>query len=147
MSAEITFDHCCQLILEQGAPSHVCVSPGRPDFRRDLLALLNKEFGIDWNECDEFDRDRGVPAITRSLTRHYADIVDPFAAWLEYTSVKGEEEVWNTHRSDIIDAAAVMKQRFVTFLRDLLLLRWPEAARRTTSWKRLRALGLVVAGV
>jgi hypothetical protein len=144
MSDKITFDDCCRIILEQGPPRHEPVAPDKPDYRRDLLALLNKEFGIDWNDNDGFQQDKGVPAITRSLTRDYACVADPFAGWLEYTPVKGEEEVWDTHQARVSDAATELRQRFVAFFRDLLLLRWPEAAQRTTSWTRLRAFGLVV---
>jgi hypothetical protein len=58
--------------------------------------------------------------------------------------VKGENKVWKAHQLGVRDAAAVMRQRFVVFFRDLLLLRWPEAAHRATSWTKLQALGLVV---
>jgi hypothetical protein len=53
-------------------------------------------------------------------------------------------EVWKAHRAGIGDAAMVLGQSFVAFFRDLLLLRWPKAAYRTTTWARLQALGLVV---
>src|SRR5208282_2214173 len=144
MSDQITFDDCCRLILEQGAPPHNRPAPDKSDYRRDLLAVLNKEFGIDWNDTDEFPPKREVAAIMSSLVRDYGRIVDPFSGWLEYTPVEGEEEVWHEHQAGIRDAAMVMRQRFVAFFRDLLLLRWAEAAHRTTSWTRLRALGLVV---
>ena len=156
MSDAITFDDCCRLILEQGAPPHNRPAPGQSDYRRDLLAVLNKEFGIKWNDTDGFQlsptvRDAvgnswngGVPYIATSLVRHYGGIADPFSGILEYTFAKGEPDVWKAYQAGIRDAAMVMSQRFVAFFRDLLLLRWPKAAHRTTSWTRLRALGLDV---
>ena len=78
------------------------------------------------------------------MIKAYPDIVDPFAGLLEYTPMKGEWDVWKSHQPGLIDAATVMRQRFIAFFRDLLLLHWPEAADRTSSWARLRALGLVV---
>jgi hypothetical protein len=156
MPDEITFNDCCRMILEQGAPVRQPVAPDKPDYRRDLLFLLNKEFGIEWNDTDEFQLsptvwdaagnpwNGGVPYIATSLVRHYCGIIDPFSEWREYTFAKGEPDVWKAHQAGIGDAATAMRQRFVTLFRDLLLLRWPKAASRTTSWTKLRALGLVV---
>jgi hypothetical protein len=144
MSDEITFDDCCRLILEQGPPRPEDACPDDWDFRRHLLLLLNKEFGIDWRYDDEYQFDRDAPAIARTLVKYYPGIVDPFAEWLEYTSIQGEDEVLTAHYPSLANAAADLKQRYVAFFSDLLLLRWPEAAHRNTSWQQLRALGLVV---
>jgi hypothetical protein len=156
MSDQITFDDCCRLILEQGAPDHNRPGPDKSDYRRDLLAVLNKEFGIDWNDTDEFQLsptvldvvghllNGDVPYMATSLVRDYGGISDPFSGILEYTFAKGEQDVWKAHKAGIKDAAMVTRQRFVAFFHDLLLLRWPEAAHRSTSWTRLRALGLEV---
>jgi hypothetical protein len=70
----------------------------------------------------------GVPHIAASLVRPYGTITDPFSGYLEYTPAKGEWDVWEAHRGGIGDAAVVLKQRYVAFFRDLLLLRWPDAA-------------------
>jgi hypothetical protein len=71
MSDQITFDDCCRLILEQGLPDRAYADPDKPDYRRDLLALLNKEFGLRWEDTDGWTlRDRRVPAIAASLVRH-----------------------------------------------------------------------------
>ena len=145
MSDEITFDDCCRLILEQGSPGRAYADPHNPNYRRDLLALLNKEFGICWEDTDGWhSRDRRVPAIASSLVRLYGTITDPFSGFIEYTSMKGEMEVWKMHQPAIGDAAAILRQCYVAFFRDLLLLCWPEAAHRTTSWTRLQELGLVM---
>jgi hypothetical protein len=145
MSDELTFDDCCRLILEQGPWRTATADPHNPNYRRDLLALLNKEFGICWEDTDGWhSRDPRVPAIAPSLVRHYETITDPFSGWLEYTPVKGEMEVLKVHQPAIGDAAEVLRQRCVAFFRDLLLLRWPEATHRTTSWIRLQELGLVM---
>jgi len=155
ISDEITFDDCCRIILEQGPPACQPVATDKPDYRQDLLALLNKEFGIEWNDTDAdqsspvvWDAEGspwngGVPAIATSLVRHYGGVADPFSGYLEYTFAKGEIDVWKAHQAGIGDAATAMKQHFVALFRDLLLLRWPKAAHRTTSWAKLRALGLV----
>jgi hypothetical protein len=155
MSDEITFDDCCRIILEQGAPVCQPVGPDKPNYRRDLLALLNKEFSIEWNDTNSFQNspvvwdaegnpwNEGAPVIGTSLVRHYGEIPDPFSGYLEYTFAKGEMEVWKAHQAGIGNAATAMKQRLVALFRDLLLLRWPKAAHRTTSWARLRALGLI----
>jgi hypothetical protein len=139
-SDRITFEICCELILEHGPPDRKL---SNPDYRRDLLALLNKEFGIDWTDNDEALWNSGVPRIAGSVARCYAEVADPFAGWLEYTPVKGEDAVWKTHQAGVIDATTIIRQRLVAFFRDLLLLRWPEAAGRSTSWSRLQELGLV----
>lgn len=156
MLDDITFDDCCRLILEQGPPVREPPGPDKTDYRRDLLALLNKEFGIDWNGTDQTQMaavvwdaegngwNEGIPAIATSLIRQYSAITDPFSGILEYTFARGEMEVWEAHQADIGNALTAMKQRFVALFRDLLLLLWPKAAHRTTSWGTLRALGLVV---
>ena len=145
MSDEITFDNCCRLILEQGPPDRPYANPDKSDYRRNLLALLNKEFGIRWEDTDDLTpRDKRLPAIAPSLVRHYKTIIDPFSGWFEYAPVRGELEVLNLHRPPIGDATATLKQCCVAFFRDLLLLRWPEAAHQTTSWTRLQELGLVI---
>jgi hypothetical protein len=88
MSDEITFDDCGRLILEQGLPDRAYADPDKPDYRRDLLALLNKEFGIRWQDTDDLTpRDRRVPAIAPSLVRHNKTITDPFSEWFEYAPV------------------------------------------------------------
>ena len=145
MFDEITFEDCCRLILEQGPPDRGRADPEQPTYRRDLLALLNKEFSICWEDTGDWrPRDRRVPAIAPSLVRHYKTITDPFSGWLEYTPLRGEMVVLNRHQLAIGDAAATLRKCCVTFFRDLLLLRWPEAAHRTTSWTRLQELGLVI---
>jgi hypothetical protein len=156
MSDTITFGDCYRIILEQGLPVHGSSTPEKPDCRRDLLALLDKEFGIGWKETDEAQSlpivwdaegnpwNGGMPAIAISLVRHYGGVIDPFAEHLEYTFAKSEMKVWKARQTGLGDATMTMKQRFVDLFRDLLLLRWPQAADRTTSWTKLRALGLVV---
>jgi hypothetical protein len=154
MSDEITFNDCCRMILEQGPPARQPAPPDKPDYRRDLLFLLNKEFGLEWKDTDGFqpsvgDDDGvssrvGVPIIATTLVRCYGGLVDPFSGWLEYPPVKGEMAVLRAHRPGIGDAVLALRERFVALFHNLLLLRWPEAARRTTSWAKLQALGLVV---
>lgn len=145
MSDEITFDDCCRLILELGPPDLNEAAPDEASYRRHLLALLNKEFGIHWEDTEGHrPQDRRLPAIAPSVVRHYGTITDPFSGWLEYTPVAGEREVLAVHQPAILEAAEVSRQCCVAFFRELLLLRWPEAARRTTSWSRLQKLGLAI---
>lgn len=145
MSDEITFDDCCRLILEQGPPNRTCADPDKPDYRRDLLKLLNKEFDIRWEDTDDHPpQDKRLPVIAPSLVRHYGTITDPFSGWFEYTPAPGEMDVLTVHQPAIGDAVALLRRRYVAVFHDLLLLAWPGAARRTTSWTRLKELGLVI---
>src|SRR4051794_13801149 len=51
-------------------------------------------------------------------------------------------QVLDRHTNDLQVSELALKRCWDTLFRDLLLLRWPEAAHRTTSWSRLHALGL-----
>jgi len=109
MSDEITFTDCCRMILEQGPSRGARATPDNPDYRRDLLFLLNKEFGIKWNDTGKTERsptvwdgdgnswNGGVPYIATSLVRHYVGIADPFSEYIEYTFATGEREIWKAH--------------------------------------------------
>ena len=109
MSDEITFTDCCRMILEQGPSRGARATPGNPDYQRDLLFLLNKEFGIKWNDTGKTERsptvwdgdgnswNGGVPYIATSLVRHYVGIADPFSEYIEYTFATGEREIWKAH--------------------------------------------------
>jgi hypothetical protein len=50
MPGEITFDHCCRIILEDWRGRRDSVAPELRDYRRLLLMLLCKEFGIWWDD-------------------------------------------------------------------------------------------------
>ncbi|HBK05613.1 MAG TPA: hypothetical protein DDZ81_07080 [Acetobacteraceae bacterium] len=143
MPDQITFDDCCRIILEQGATRHERVGPETSNYRRDLLALLNTEFEIDWSDDHDFSQNEGLPAIAATMPGIYPRFVSPFSGWMEYTPVKGEEEIWHKHMDKLSAAGRDVEQCWVALFRDLLLLRWPAAAHRTTCWTRLRALGLV----
>ncbi len=146
MSDTITFEDCCRLILEQGPPARPNDDPDKQDYRRNLLALLNQEFCIQWEDTDGLAPwDKRLPAITLTLVRHYKTITDPFSGWLEYAPVEGEMEVLTGSPALRWGCGGRPKARLPRALfRDLLLLRWPAAAHRTTSWTRLQELGLVV---
>jgi hypothetical protein len=150
----ITFYDCCRMILQQGPPDRARVFADQPNYRRDLFFLLNKEFGIEWNDSDPCEPSRsvrdadgrfwreGVPYIAGDLVRHYCQVTVPWSGYLEYTYVKGEMEVWKTEEGGIVYGVTALKECFVAFFHDLLLLRWPDAKYRTTSWEKLEALGL-----
>jgi hypothetical protein len=143
MPGEITFDHCCRIILEDWRGRRDSVAPELRDYRRLLLMLLCKEFGIWWDDdWQESPRDAGLPALVSTLMRNYAGLGSPFAGWIKYTPLPGEQEVWHRHQPRLDAAEKAIKQRWVALFRDLLLLRWPEAAHRRTSWEKLRKLGL-----
>lgn len=104
---------------------------------------MTKEFGIRWDdEWVESPHRAGIPVLVTTTLQDYARLVSPFARYIEYTPLPGEQEVWRRHKSDLQAAKVALKQHWVAFFRDLLLLRWPEAAHRRTSWARLRQLGL-----
>lgn len=139
----IDFDDCCRTILEGWRGRRDSAPPELRDYQRQLLSLLTKEFGISWDDrwVETLD-DRSLPVLIRTMPRAYAGLVGPFAAWLEICPLPGEPEVWHRHTTDLEAAEVALKQHWVALFRDLLLLRWPEAAHRRTSWLRLRQLGL-----
>ena len=143
MSGEITFDTCCRIILEDWRWRQDSVAAELRDYRRLLLLLLCKEFGIWWDDdWQERPQDAGLPYLVSTLLQDYRGLDSPFAGFIEYTPLPGEEAVWRRHRSRLDAAEKAIKRRWVALFRDLLLLRWPEAARRRTSWAQLRKLGL-----
>ena len=143
MSGEITFDDCCRIILEDWRWRRDDNEPELLDYKRSLLTLLNKEFGISWlDEWLELPRHDGLPALVTTMPRDYASLADPFASWVEYDFLAGEQKVLDRHRKELAVAETALKQRWIALFRDLLLMRWPEALHRKTSWARLRELGL-----
>jgi hypothetical protein len=143
MSDEITFEDCCRIILDDWRWRQDGIVPELLHCKRELLALLNQEFDIDWSdERLDHPRDDGLPALVSSMPRDYGSLAGPFACWLEYTMLPGEQVVLDRHTNDLRASELAFKQRWVELFRDLLLLRWPGAAHRKTSWSRLRGLGL-----
>jgi hypothetical protein len=67
---------------------------------------------------------------------------EPFAGYLCYRHADGEQEAAASHLGAIGAQTAELRARWQAYFRDLLLIRWPDAAFRTTSWARLRELGL-----
>lgn len=143
MPDEITFDDCCRIILQDWRWRQDSIVPELLHYKRELLALLNEEFDISWrDEGLGLPRDDALPALVSTMPRDYGRLASPFACWLEYRMIPGEQNVLVRHRNDLRASEMAFKQRWVELFRDLLLLRWPEAKHRTTSWSRLHDLGL-----
>ncbi len=143
MPDEITFDDCCRIILEDWRWRQDDNEPELLDYKRNLLTLLNKEFGIGWvDKSLELPQHEGLPALVTTMPRDYGGLAGPFASWIEYDFLSGEQKVLDLHRKELAVAETALKQRWIALFRDLLLMRWPDAVRRKTSWARLRDLGL-----
>ena len=143
MPDKIDFDECCRIILNDWRWRQSDIAPPLREYKQKLLALLNQEFGIEWHDdLSETARHETLPALTATMPEDYAGLVSPFDRWIEYSPVPGETEILDRYRDRFALAEAAIKQRWIGLFRDLLLLHWPEAAHRTTSWARLTDLGL-----
>ena len=143
MTDTITFEDFCRIILTDWRWRRDGVAPALRDYKRHLLTLLGQEFGVTWDDDAEWHADAGgVSALALTMPRDFAGIASPFARWLEQRPQPGERAVLEQHQDAIIAAEGELKQRWLALFRDLLRLRWLKAGQRTTSWTRLRALGL-----
>jgi hypothetical protein len=143
MSDEITFDDCCRIILEDWRWRQDGNVPELLRYKRESLALLNQEFDIKWSdEGLHRPSDDGLPALVSTMPRDYARLISPFACWMEYRMLPGEQVILDRHTTDLRASEMALKRHWVELFRDLLLLRWPEAVHRKTSWSRLHDLGL-----
>jgi hypothetical protein len=137
---EITFDDCCRLILEGWLREDA--SSVQKSYRQSLLELLSKEFGISWR--DDIDSraayEEGLPLLLSTIPGDYARRVNPFACWFEYTPIPGEMEVLRPHFDQFGADERKSSQPWIALFRDLMLLRFPDAAHRKTSRARLRTL-------
>ena len=137
------FQDCCRIILEDFRWRCAVTSSDQRTYRRQLLAMLNNAFGIEWHDdSDRLPHDKGLPLIVLGMPEAYARIVEPFDGVLEYSPLPGEMAVFHRHKDGLSAETYALKERWVALFRDLLLLRWPEAADRQTSWSDLRRLGL-----
>ncbi|KAA2211360.1 hypothetical protein [Teichococcus oryzae] len=140
----ITFEECCRIILEGWKLRQAGARPDTRAYNRQLLDLLTVEFDIIWRDdwTPRQMRSAGVPMVLPSMARRFADLAGPYSSFLEYASRPGEAEVQLRHRRRLQECGAAHRQAWVELFRDLMLLRWPEAAERCSTWSRLRALGL-----
>jgi len=112
MPDEITFDDCCRIILEDWRWRRDDNEPKLLDYKQSLLMLLNKEFGISWvDEWLELPQHEGLPALVTTMPRDYAGLADPFASWMEYDFLSGEQKVLDRHREEL--AVAETRWRMV----------------------------------
>ena len=126
------------------------------EYKQRLLDLMCAEFGIPWRDGDLPDLSRpedwdspnfgrnphGVPRVLETMTSYYAGLVGPMEGYYSYATVLGEEAVHSEHLPAIHRRTEVLRADWLHFFRDLLLVAWPEAAGKTTTWSRLRELGL-----
>jgi hypothetical protein len=156
----ITVDSLCAEILDGWVlRQHTPGALGA--YHRALLALMCQELGIEWH--DDMKKLRHVwesspaglhlgdksairwvrmPYMLNHMLERYDQIQTPFAGILEYDFAEGEEKIFGLHRHGIDEATKALRLRWQAYLRDMLLLRWPEAASRSTNWGRLAELGL-----
>lgn len=158
--SNITVDGLCAEILD-GWMLRKRSTGDLGDYHRTLLGLICRELGIEWH--DDMKKLRHVweaspaglhlgdkaaihwvrmPYLLDGMQERYHQIRTPFAGILEYDFAEGEEKVFESHRHGISDATEALRLRWQAYLRDMLLLRWPEAAFRSTTWTRLAELGL-----
>lgn len=143
MTDAISFEDFCWIILKDWRWRRDGVAPALSDYKRQLFRPLSQEFGISWDDDGEWRSDTGgVPALALTMPRDFAGIASPFARWLQYRPKPGERVVLDRHQEVIASAEHELQRCWLALFRDLLLLHWPEARQRTTSWTRLRALGL-----
>lgn len=83
-----------------------------------------------------------MPYILDGILVRYHQIQEPFSGVFEYSFAKGEQAVFDTHRHGMAEATASLRRLWQAWLRDMILLRWPEAASSTTTWARLAERGL-----
>jgi len=127
-------------------------APQLAEYRCRLVSLLCGDLGVGWHDSEKDLRDAwegqhprksggGMPAILPRLPEKYSCIQEPFAGYLCYRHADGEQEAAASHLGAIGAQTAELRARWQAYFRDLLI-RWPDAAFRTTSWARLRELGL-----
>jgi hypothetical protein len=143
----LTLDDACWHILE-GWHLRTNAAERLADYHRLFLALLCRELGIEWHDDGAELRkawESGsfrMPGFLPSLPERFTRLSAPDGGYLEYTPVRGETEVGTRHLPALLQATHALKKAWTAYLRDLLLLRWPEAATRTTTMSRLHGLGL-----
>jgi hypothetical protein len=141
---EITFLECCRIILEGWALRQNSASPRIQSYNRQVLSLLLKEFGIDWRDdwTTREARARGLSPVLPCLPERFAALADPYESFIEYSPVPGEAQLRLQHKGRLHERKQALRDAWVELFRDLMLLRWPEAAERRTSWTCLKTLGL-----
>lgn len=139
MSDEISFEVGCRIMLDGWRWRQKWVAEPLQEYHQDLLLLLCEEFGVVWPEDSD---DLVGPQLLSMLPRHYSSVTSVFSGILEYRFVAGEEAVISRHREALEADEGALKDRYAALFHDLMLLRWPEASGRRTSWSRLRSLGL-----
>jgi len=136
---------------------------GLPAYHRHLLRLMCDELTVEWHDDPDLLRvvwerlsaskncvdaseisAAKMPYILDGILDRYAAIQAPFFGVLEYSFAEGEQEVVDAHVSGLVEATGALRQLWQAWLRDMLLLRWPQAKSMTTTWTRLAELGLPI---
>lgn len=156
----ISIDTLCAEILD-GWHFRRNASGDLAAYHRQLLQLMSKELTVEWHDDPDvlraewektsadnksFDVAENnairMPYIIDGILDRYAAIQAPFADVLEYSFAEGEQKLVDAHLSGIVGATEALRQLWQAWLRDMLLLRWPQAGSLTTTWTRLAELGL-----
>lgn len=156
----ISIDTLCAEILD-GWHFRRNASEALAAYHRQLLQLMSKELTVEWHDdphmlrvaweemsagkkyfnVSEINAAR-MPYILDGILDQYSAIQAPFAGVLEYSFAEGEQKLVDAHLSGIVEATAALRRLWQAWLRDMLLLRWPQAGSMTTTWTRLAELGL-----
>ena len=141
----ISFDECCRIILVDWPWRRESAAAELRNYKRHLLRLLTGEFGITWDDTWVNQPNLGpfgLSCLACAMPRGYCGLCSPWSSFLEYSPLEGELQVIGRHRPRLDERLNALQQEWAVLFRDLLLLQWPEAAGRQSSWARLRALGL-----
>lgn len=76
------------------------------------------------------------------MAADYAALKTPDEDLLEYTPVPGERDVLAGHLRSLVRETAALRASWRRLAVELLAIRWPGAADRTTTLQRLREAGL-----
>ena len=146
----IALDTLCASILD-GWHCRVGGHSNLSAYHCKLLDLMTQELGVVWHDDPDQLQEawkmpggdgETMPHILRSICEMYDGIREPFRDFLSYSPVVGEKAVLDVNLDPIAVATNHLRLCWQAWLRDMLLLRWPEAATRTTTWERLTELGL-----
>jgi hypothetical protein len=145
----LTFDDCCRVILADWPWRQEDTAEPLREYKRHLLALMTAEFGVvwddGWGEHDGGHAGEHPPGLSRlacGMPARYSRLRSPFDGLLEYTPQPGEQAALDAHSTALTKRLGLLRDTWVALFRDLLLVCWPDADKRTTTWERLRAKGL-----
>jgi hypothetical protein len=141
MSNTLTFRDLCHCILHEArvrdpnrSPAHVW------PWYQQKFKLMCQEFDVVWPEDGYPPRE--APYIVETMIDRYSRLTTPFAGIMCYTFKGDEEQKFKHHMAVIKDTTKDLQARWLDMMCDMMAICWPEAVAKTTTWDRLRELGL-----